>query len=380
MHFDRDFGRGPAIERAAADHGQRHACVLFDATGVGTWAPRAGQRRCARGKLGPASPRLPGSFGCNAERGTTLVRSEITSTEFRPALRLSGPVAARRHLGTEAAVHSAFPLNPHPESNAMKKHVLVTLTLAALGAAPAFAQTAAAPAAPAAAAAPTPDWTFSANLGLFSDYRFRGISQTNKEPALQGGFDLGHSSGFYIGNWNSNVDSKQYNGANLEMDFYGGYKHSFDSGFGIDVGAYYYYYPGSGANSTLKIDNTELYIGGSYGPVSLKYNYAVSDFFSAPNSKGSSYLDLGFAYDLGNNFGVVAHYGYQTLKGGAIVPEIDGSTPDNISDWKLGGTYTIDGWALGLAYIATNRNYGGYTVPTKNISNGTAVLSVAKTF
>jgi len=263
----------------------------------------------------------------------------------------------------------------------MKKNALALLALAAMAALPALAQTAAAPAAP---AAPEPDWTFTANVGLFSDYRFRGISQTDKKPAIQGGFDLGHKSGFYVGNWNSNVDSVQYNGANIEMDFYGGYKTTFESGFGIDVGAIYYYYPGSGANGTIKINNTELYIGGSYGPVSLKYNYAVSDFFSAPNSKGSSYIDLGFNYDLGSGFGVVAHYGYQYLKGDARAAEIGGTFPgpDNISDWKLGGTYTVDGWVIGLAYIATNRDYtaGTAAYSNKNISNATAVLSVSKTF
>jgi uncharacterized protein (TIGR02001 family) len=255
--------------------------------------------------------------------------------------------------------------------------------LAACGSLPAFAQTAA-PAAP--ASAPTPDWAFTANLGLFSDYRFRGISQTNMKPALQGGFDLGHSSGFYVGNWNSNIDSAQYTGANLEMDFYAGYKHSFENGVGIDLGAYYYYYPGSGTNpaGSTSIDNTELYIAGSYGPFSLKYNYAVSNFFSAPNSKGSSYTDLGFVYDFGNNWGAVAHYGYQTLKGDARAAVIGGSFPgpNNYSDWKLGGTYTIDGWAIGLAYIATSRDYTGgvAALSNKNISGPTAVLSVAKTF
>lgn len=246
---------------------------------------------------------------------------------------------------------------------------------------PAFAQTAPDPAAP--AAAPSP-FAFSANVGLFSDYRFRGISQTDKKPALQGGFDLSHGSGLYVGNWNSNVDSAFYNGANLEMDFYGGYKHAFASGLGVDLGVIYYYYPNSGSNpaGSIRIDNTELYVGASYGPVSLKYSYAVSDFFGAPDSSGSSYLDAGFAYDLGNNFGVVAHYGYQWLKGGAIVTQLDGSTASNISDWKLGVTYTIDGWVIGLAYIATNRDLTGGTaaLTQTNISGDTAVLSVAKTF
>ena len=259
----------------------------------------------------------------------------------------------------------------------MSRHRLALAALALAAAAPAFAQTAA-------PAAPESPWALTANLGLFSDYRFRGISQTDKKPALQGGFDLLHSSGLYAGNWNSNVDSAMYNGANLEMDFYGGWKKSFDGGFGLDLGAIYYYYPGSGAGGTTKIDNAELYIGGSWGPLSAKYSYAVTDFFRAPDSKGSSYLDLGFAYDLGKGFGVVAHYGYQTLKGDARIAEIGGSFPgpDNISDWKLGVTYTIEGWAIGLAYVDTNRSYTGGTaaLTNKDISGATGVLSVAKTF
>ncbi len=58
----------------------------------------------------------------------------------------------------------------------------------------------------------------------------------------------------------------------------------------------------------------------------------------------------------------------------------NGSVVDSITDWKLGGTYTVDGWVMGLAYISTNRNLAGYTSPGKNISNGTAVVSVTKTF
>ena len=80
------------------------------------------------------------------------------------------------------------------------------------------------------------DWTVSGNIGLFSDYRFRGMTQTDYGPALQGGFDIGHSSGFYIGNWNSNVEQKLYNGASLEMDFYGGFKGAVGD-FSYDLGA-----------------------------------------------------------------------------------------------------------------------------------------------
>jgi uncharacterized protein (TIGR02001 family) len=244
----------------------------------------------------------------------------------------------------------------------------------ALGSATAFAQTAA----PAAQASP---WTVTGNAGLFSDYTFRGISQTNRKPAFQGGFDVAHSSGLYAGNWNSNVDSDLYNGANLEMDFYGGFKATAGA-FGFDVGGIYYYYPGTGDLRLPKIDHGEFYVGGSWGPLTAKYSYAVTDFFGVPDSDGASYFDLGFTYDVGSGFGVIAHVGYQTLKGAARVAQINGSTPDSITDYKVGGTYTIDGFVFGAALVGTNRDYsfGTASLNGKNISDNAFVVSVSKSF
>lgn len=229
--------------------------------------------------------------------------------------------------------------------------------------------------APAAHAA---DWEFSGNAGLFSDYRFRGISQTNKYPAFQGGFDLAHASGFYVGNWNSNIDSAFYNGANVEMDFYGGFRGEAGD-FSYDAGVIYYYYPGS----DTKIDNTELYIGGGWGPVALKYSHAVSDFFSLDDSSGSYYLDATVTYPLSDKLSLVGHVGYQSLKGGAKVTEIDGSGPhDSVTDWKLGVTYDLSGWALAASYIGTNRDLTGGTgaASNRNLSGDTFVVSVGKSF
>jgi uncharacterized protein (TIGR02001 family) len=242
----------------------------------------------------------------------------------------------------------------------LKSTLLVSL-LALSGAA--FAQT----------AAPEPDYTISGNMTLASEYRFRGISQTNKKPTLQGGFDFAHKSGFYLGNWNSNVNSAFYNGANIEMDFYGGYKGSFGD-VGFDLGAIYYYYPGSGAGGTIKIDNTEIYGGLSYGPFSAKYYHAVSDFFGAPNTKNSYYIDLAYSMDLGNGWGANAHVGYQHVK----------NTPapaGKVTDYKLGLTKDVDGFLFGASYIATNRSRVFFD-PTslKDIGRGVVVLSVAKTF
>jgi len=255
----------------------------------------------------------------------------------------------------------------------MNKSLLALGALTVLTALPMGAQ---------AADAPKSDWTVAGNAGLFSDYRFRGISQTNKKPAFQGGIDISHSSGFYVGNWNSNVDSAMYNGANIEMDFYGGYKLPV-GGFTLDFGALYYYYPGSGAGGTFKIDNTELYVGASYGPFSLKYSHAVSDFFGVDDSKGSYYLDGSGSYDLGSGFALVGHIGYQKLKKNARVVEINSTElRDSIIDYKLGVTYDLSGWSLGAAYVATNRDLTGGTasLSNRNISNGTVVLSASKSF
>ncbi len=155
----------------------------------------------------------------------------------------------------------------------------------------------------ASAAAPASPHTFTGNVGLFSSYRFRGIDQTFGKPALQGGIDYSHASGIYLGNWNSNVSSGAgYPGGNLEMDFYGGWKNTWGD-WGLDVGALYYYYPGTNAGTTIafspannrtgrvatgRVDNTELYIGGSWKFLSLKYSQAVGDYFSTPGTKNST--------------------------------------------------------------------------------------------
>jgi len=275
----------------------------------------------------------------------------------------------------------------------MKKIVLATLLAFAV---PAIAQTApAAPeAAPAAAEAPPP---LTTNIGLVSDYRFRGIDQTYGKPALQGGFDYAHASGFYVGNWNSNIQAGAgYPGGNLEMDFYGGYKHAFGD-FGIDVGAYYYYYPGTdsaagrigapvnnrtGKVATGHVDNTELYIGGSWKFLSLKYSQSVGDYFSTPGTRNSGYLDLSANYDLGDGWGLNGHVGHLNFRN---------MSDANYTDWKLGVTKDLSGWVVGLSYVDTNAsgncskgefycfsNSGGTS--TRDAGKGVAVVSVSRTF
>src|SRR5690606_22311964 len=119
----------------------------------------------------------------------------------------------------------------------------------------------------------------SANISIVSDYAFRGISQTDQRPALQGGFDYAHESGFYVGVWGSNVSWLQdlgASGSSLEIDLYGGYATELGP-FGVDVGLLQYYYPGSyggsyKADGNEKPHTLEGYVGLSYEFVSFTHS------------------------------------------------------------------------------------------------------------
>lgn len=218
--------------------------------------------------------------------------------------------------------------------------------------------------------------TFSGNVTLASSYRFRGLDQTFGKPALQGGFDYSHESGFYVGNWNSNIS--EYAGfpsGNIEMDVYGGFRKSFGD-FGIDVGGLYYYYPGSnnGKGKGKAVDNFEMYLGASWKFLSFKYSRAFTDYFDVPETRGTSYYDLAANFDLGAGWGINGHVGYT---------DIAHSSDFDYADWKLGVTKDIDGYVIGLSYIGTNTNDYRWTNgdnKTINAGKSTAVLSVSKSF
>jgi hypothetical protein len=134
---------------------------------------------------------------------------------------------------------------------------------------------------------------------------------------------------------------------------------------------------------TFKIDNTELYVSAGYGPVSVKYSHAISDFFGVNDSKNSWYLEGNGSYEISSGFSIIGHLGYQKLKGNARVIEIGGTSPnDSITDWKIGVTYDLSGFLLGAAYVGTNRDLTGGTaaLTNRNISSDTVVLSVSKSF
>jgi uncharacterized protein (TIGR02001 family) len=196
--------------------------------------------------------------------------------------------------------------------NLKSKTALAALALISSGA---FAQTAPA----------EPESTLGYNIGVVSNYSFRGITQTNYGGAVQGGVDYAHKSGAYIGAWASNVAwVKQVNGASkgdYELDLYGGYKGELMEGLGFDVGFITYQYPGNdsgaagtqGAGSFSNASTNEFYVGLTYGPVSFKVNQSSGDFLGNIGSSGSRYYDLSATLDLGDGYTLVPHVGRQTI-------------------------------------------------------------------
>ena len=127
-----------------------------------------------------------------------------------------------------------------------------------------------------------PDYTLSYNVGVTSDYRFRGMAQTSFNPALQAGVDFAHKSGFYVGAWGSNVSwIKDYAGAtdgSLEVDLYGGYKGEISKDLTFDLGLIGYEYPGNTAATNA--NTTEFYGALTYGLVTAKYSRSVGNFIA----------------------------------------------------------------------------------------------------
>ena len=265
----------------------------------------------------------------------------------------------------------------------MRKTILSASVAAAL-LVPAFAsaQTPAAPPAP----------TITGNLGIFSEYVFRGVTQTAGKPAVQGGFDYAHSSGFYLGTWLSNVsvlgDTGLYTETSLEWDFYGGYKGSFAGDFGYDVGLLQYYYPSRRVGG-VNANTLELYGALSWKWISAKYSYSITDrTFGVQDSFGTWYLDLTATFPVTDKLNLVGHYGIQkfTGNGGLACPTPgDNNSCASYEDYKLGATYALpESWTIGAMYTGTSMNArqkAFYSNPNSyQLGKDTVTAYIQKTF
>ena len=234
-----------------------------------------------------------------------------------------------------------------------------------------------------AADAPASPHTVAYNVGLTSDYIFRGISQTQNDPALSGGVDYSHASGLYAGTWVSNQKWVEAGGpyktsSNIEWDIYGGYKGALSADIGYDIGLIRYYYPGDKVSGQVSPDTTEAYIGLSRGPISIKYSHAISDYFiswgtGTIKTQGSNYLELNATHDLGNGWGLLGHVGHQKVKNWATA---------SYTDWKVGATKDVGFGTVTVAYSDTDANAvaAPYIWSGKDVSKGVLAVSFAKSF
>jgi uncharacterized protein (TIGR02001 family) len=239
----------------------------------------------------------------------------------------------------------------------------------------------------AAAAGPDQAWSISANAGLASQYVSRGFRQTWGNPAVQGGVDLVHRSGWSLGSWASNVSGRYIENGKLEWDLYGGYSGSL-AGLGFSLTALYYKYPGAviGATGT-RFDYGELSAGLSYKSVYAKYNYTFTrDFFGIANARGTGYFDSGANLDLGHATTLNLHAGEGRVAGA-------GNDYWNWRDVKLGLTRTLPGgWSVAGAWtraFGATHAYDRYStgvpdpaghIAYSNPAKGSVVLTLTRSF
>ena len=237
---------------------------------------------------------------------------------------------------------------------------------------------------PADSAAAASSWTINGSATLISDYRFRGISETNRRFALQGGLTVSHASGVYVGIWGSSIHDYVANGSDQEIDFFGGYKTTV-SGTTLDGGLLYYYYPGSGGTKT---DFFEPYLNAShiFGPIGAKIglNYAWKQKAQScaydPRCGGKGKEDSLYTYGElsgaipGVPLTLTGHLG-ETWGRSSLSHGLKDYT-----DWSLTAAYSWKALTFSVAYVDTDFRKGEFVVNGRDEVRGGVVASIGVSF
>lgn len=217
----------------------------------------------------------------------------------------------------------------------------------------------------------TPDYTLTANVGLVSNYFFRGITQTWGGSAIQASAQVNHNSGLFVGVFFSNVSGNQYAGGNLEWDLFGGYLFKINDDLALNVGFIRYGYPGANYNNVFNDAPSQTYntlegnAGITWKYLEAKISYVVSDYFGANqdtgfkgSTNGTYYPELNATVPVYDTFSLVGHMGYTNY-----AAKLDNNNPGvkndpNYADWKLGVNYVYDTWTFGAYYVGgTNKDF-----------------------
>jgi uncharacterized protein (TIGR02001 family) len=225
--------------------------------------------------------------------------------------------------------------------------------------------------------------TLTYNAGVVSDYRYRGLSQSRLQPAVQGGIDYADKSGFYVGAWGSSIKWIQDTGAqnttagvkgSMEVDIYGGYKWTVGS-VAYDVGVLRYEYVRNNLQTVTGYANantTEVYGAATYGVFTAKYSHALTNTFGNLNSKNSYYLDLSAALDMGNGFTLTPHIGRQM---------INNSPAYSYNDYALTLAKDLgNGLSASLMAVGTNAGKTEYSLVNKYNGKDALVAGLKYTF
>lgn len=246
-----------------------------------------------------------------------------------------------------------------------------------------------------AADAPASPHTITSNVGITTNYIYRGISQTSTNPAIQGGFDYAHASGFYAGVWGSNVswiadsgaiDTTQpgSGAASMELDTYLGFKNSLNDDMGYDVGYVRYNYMGDYTPTAglAKADTAEVYAAFSYKFLTAKYSYSVlNQFLTVTEAKGTNYIELNANYTIPDTtYTLIGHVGKQTYKGSSADTLEAAGTSATYTDYKVGVAKDFSGYVVTVAYSKTDAT-PFYTFNNgNNWARGMTAVSLTRSF
>ena len=230
----------------------------------------------------------------------------------------------------------------------------------------------------AARAADSSDATLSANAALVSDYRYRGISQTRLQPAVQLGADYAAASGWYAGAWASSITWTRDAGGSgsIEVDLYGGKRGELGGGVSYDAGLLGYLYPSNGLSRVSGFDNAntaEAYAQLGYGVATLKYSHSLTNLFGIPDSHGSGYLDLNLNFAVSEKTTLNLHAGRQRVRhvGSA-----------SYTGWKAAIAHEFGLATVTLAAVGTNASRTAYASPADGqfLGKRALLVSVGRSF
>ena len=216
-----------------------------------------------------------------------------------------------------------------------------------------------------------PGASISANVAIVNEYRWRGLDQSATQAAIQGGFDLAHSSGLYIGTWLSNVDFGQVK-TSTEFDYYGGF--GFEAaGVGVDLNVTQFSYPGSAASNNNDFVEYGVGLLKDFGAAALSAGFNFSNEFYA-DSGDAQYLQGGLDIPLPIlGAGLSAHVGHQWIDKNSTYGV------DDYTDWSVGLTVPVMGVDLGLTYVDTDLDITGITTTLEG-RDDTVVFGASKSF